>query len=759
MRLNPIASFLLLAGVGSVGHAETLTEQNVNRTEGGVCPVRTTPTLTLAPFPDLQPGTVGARADNVDVSYDQSVAHYRGNVELEYDGRRLLTQHATLNRDTGQIDAPGETTFTDGYVFVTSANFSLNANDNVAVLGSSAYQFSQQNARGEAQSLTLTETSVDLADATFTTCPADDPVWQLSAGEIRMNKDEGWGEAWHAKFELFGVPVLYVPYFNFPITDERKTGFLYPTFGSSSNNGFEVETPYYINIAPNMDATITPHYMSQRGLQLGGEYRYLSAEHQGQLNLEYLDDDKSLDSVNSRYLWHVEHEANWSQHWRGYVNATDISDDNYLNDFGSDFAGRADTHLYRHAQLDYSENDWNAQLRFEDYELIGQYRSPFRTIPQISVNYQPFVNDGLSYSFASQLSHFRNQDNSDEYATRLHVEPGFSYRVEQPAYDWIAEASYLVTRYQQQSPNENISDSVTRALPQLRFHGRLNFDRFFEHDGENYRQSLQPQIQYLFVPYEDQSDIGIYDTTLMQEDYYGLFRARRFSGLDRIAEANQITIGASTGIFNQHEQELMRFSLGQIFYLEDSRTRLLEDDSSAITSTNSELAAEASFYLGQRWSFSSAIQYDTELNLTRKSQTALEYRKDENNLFQVNHRVVTNLIGDNIEQVGMQGVWSLNNRWQVASNWYYDLSHKRTNDAIIGLQYSSCCWAVRFSAYRRINRNFEYMQNIGMLNQPEFDNGYSIQFMIRGLGGDNNSLLDMLQKSLFGYRRPFYLSN
>lgn len=686
-------------------------------------------------------------------------AYFEGNVIIQRNGQWLSTHAATLDQKKGQIEANNGITFSDGYLNVSGQSMFLDLNSNEAQLYSSDYRLTNVNARGHADLLSLSKQQILLQDSSFTTCPGDTPAWQLKAARIEIDENSDFGEAWHARFELFDIPVLYLPYFNFPISDARKTGFLYPTLDSSSNSGFEVEVPYYINIAPNMDATIAPIYMSERGTMLTGEYRYLFDDSLGQLNLEYLDKDNAITTNERRYLWHIQHKTQFNDHLSLYLDGTQISDDNYLNDFGSEFAGRADTHLYRVAQVDYVNDNWAAQVRTEDYEILGDYLSPFRTLPQISLSYEQNKFTGFSTNLYTEVTYFQNQEQAGNYATRAHIEPSIKYRYERPAFDTEAELSYLYTHYRQQSENNRLDDDVTRALPRARLQAQLHLER---QTGNGYRQTLSPQIQYLYVPYKNQQSIGIYDTALLQDDYYGLFRSRRFSGLDRIAEANQVTYGLSTSLFTQNEHEVLRASLGQIYNIEDSRTALFIDtaEEPTFTSSNSEWVADINWAMSDKWSLKSSIQYDTELNSTRKSQTAVEYRESGSNLVQVSHRKATNILNNDIEQVGTQAVLSASRQWQVAANVFYDLAHDRINDAMVGVQYSNCCWAVRVSAYRRVNRDLEPAFNTTTINaNTEFDNGISIQFIISGLASDNRGLIDMLEKSTYGYRRPFYLSN
>ena len=714
---------------------------------------------TATPFVELPVGAIGVRADRADIASDTQVASFFGNVEMQLGEQQLWTEQAQINQQSGNINANGATQFSDGSVRVVSENFRLNSAENRAYLSGARYQIGSTGAQGKADLLALEPQKVTLSGSTFSTCPSNEPAWQLSAKTIQLSEDEAWGEAWHARFELFGVPVLYLPYINFPIDDQPKSGLLFPTIRSSQQNGFEVELPYYFSIAPHMDATLTPRYMAERGLMMQGEYRYRSSNGSGAFNLAYLGNDKASTSDNSRFSWRLEHEQVWNEQWRTYVNGVGISDDNYLSDFGSDFAGRADAQLYRHAQADYRSNNWRVTIRAEDFELLGNYRSPYRTLPQISSLYTSPRTANFEYQFASEISHFQNQDDSSDATTRVHLEPQVRYIMEQPGYDWLAELGYSYTYYQQaEHQATSRSANPTRAMPHFRWRGRLNFERPLRLAGQQYRQTLEPQVQYLWTPYRDQTGIGIYDATLMQDDYRGLFRARRFSGLDRIADANQVTVGASSSLYDQSSREVFRFSAAQIYYFAESRTELFEN-TGTVTASRSDLAFESRIRLSDSWYFNSALQYDMELKRTQKSQTAVEYRENQSNLVQFSHRNVTTLLGDTIEQLGVQAVYELSPKWQLASNWYYDLGQKRTNDALFAVQYNDCCWAFRIGAYRRINRSAADTLGSAFATTPEFDNGISFQFIIKGLGSDNRSLIDLLEQSLFSYRQPFHLSN
>ena len=706
-------------------------------------------------------------ADQVDVIRNQR-ATYLGNVQMSHAQQQLHTERAVFDQSTGLFEASGGLVFQDDQVAVRGESIIAQPDANAATIQELEYYLRGTAARGYAGQLAIAQhdalSQLQFSQASFTTCPEDRPAWEIRAAQINMNEGEGWGIARGAQIRLFDIPVMYIPRFSFPISDERKSGLLYPTIRNSGRNGLEVEVPYYFNLAPNYDATLAPRIMTERGFMMVAEGRYLDQAQRGQVNLEYLHNDSSRSSDASRYFWRVEHETQINSNWSTYIDASQVSDVNYINDFGSDFANRADAHLYRRGQADYVNQNWQAWLQIEDFQLLGPYQSPFRTIPRLNASYATGAPgaQGFRFDWHNELTRFERQDGSPEQATRFHTDPGMTYLMRRPGWEWSAEGRMLLTHYEQDLIENDtlVARSISRAVPEFRLHGQLNLERDFNFANIRGLQTLQPQAQFLYTPYRDQRDIGVFDSVPLQDDYNGLFRKRRFSGLDRIADANQLTLGASSSIFDQRAEELLRFSVGQIFYFSDSETQLF-DATTQVTDNTSELAAELDFRISSRWYFNSSIQYDNQLDSMQKSRSALEYRKNENNLVQLNFRQLRGLTGTetDVEQLGVLGTWQLNPQWSVAGHWYRDLNNSATLDANLGVQYASCCWAIRVSAYRRIDRNFEDIRAGQTITPAPFDNGISIQFVITGLSVDSTGLAGMLQQGVFGYRRPFYLSH
>ncbi|MBE7213718.1 LPS assembly protein LptD [Shewanella benthica] len=705
-------------------------------------------------------------------------AKFNGNVSFSQGGRHIAADEAILDQESERLDANGNLVFQDQMFTITADSLVAQMRDNSAVLTGAQYWLHGQQIHGDAEKLEITpDNNLHLTKTNFTTCPPGDSSWLLEAETIKIDSKEEWGELWNAKLKIAGVPVLYIPYMTIPVSDKRKSGFLFPTFSTSTTNGVEVATPYYWNIAPEYDLTFTPHYMSARGLFLKTDFRYLAGDsQQGQINVEYLGNDNMLSNNADRYLYHWQHKGAINENWRVLANFTQVSDNNYFNDMNSDIQSATDNQLSRVGEISYFERNWDFSARVQDIKVLGEDEIPYQVMPQLNFNYRaPSLWNGLDFDLMSEVTNFKHQENEFSTATRLHIEPSISLPIQGPAGSITSEVKLLQTYYWQDNrgnpQNDELDDRVTRSLPQVRIHGQVNFERFTDYFNENYRQTLEPQFQYLYVSYEDQSNIGIYDTAQLQEDYYGLFRERRFSGLDRIADANQMTLGLTTRLFDEHNVEKFKFSLGQIFYFQDSRVGINEPGMSTQTFTqentsNSVLAAELSTQLYKDWYMSGAIQYDTKQSENKKSEVSLDFRPGANKLLQLSYRYVPDLLNTNtnesvdISQAGMRGAWPVSDNLYLVGNWYYDLNESRNVETYAGFQYESCCWALRLSYHYRIKTNYEDDFNPLVDDRELFETGVYLNFVIKGLGGSGPlGVTDMLDDGLFNYRKPLYLKN
>ena len=697
-------------------------------------------------------------------------AVFQGDVTFSQGSRRIAADQAVLDQQTQQLNANGNLVFQDEMFTVTADSLNAQMSNNSATLEGAQYWLHGQQVHGDAQKLEITkDNNLLLTKTNFTTCPPDNVSWLLEADKIKIDSEEEWGEIWNAKLRIADVPVFYIPYMTVPVSDKRKTGFMFPSFSTSTTNGVEISTPYYWNIAPEYDLTFTPDYMSSRGLFVKTEFRYLAGEEQkGQLNLEYLGKDNLLENSPDRYLYHWEHQGALDENWRVRANFTDVSDNNYFNDVNSDVARATDNQLSRVGEMNYFERNWDFGVKVQDIKVLGEDEKPYQVMPQLTFNYRaPDIYRNLDFGMYTEVTNFEHQDNEFATATRVHMEPSITLPIHGPAGALTSELKLLQTNYWQRNEqlNSELEDSVSRTIPELRVHGQINFERETQLFEQNYRQTLEPQFQYLYVGYEDQSNIGLYDTAQLQDDYYGLFRDRRFSGLDRVADANQLTLGLTTRLFDEHNLEELKFSFGQIIYFQDSKVSLSEDLIEETPST-SVLAAELDARVYNNWYMSGAIQYDTKRSETKKSEITLDFRPEANKLLQFSYRYVPDLLNTNtndrvnISQAGMRGAWPISDDFYFVGNWYYDLNESRNIETYTGIQYESCCYAVRLSYHYRIKTNYDDDINPSIDNRELFESGIYLNFVIKGLGGSGPlGVTDMLNDGLFNYRKPLYLRN
>jgi len=718
------------------------------------CPVPIYSQLSEEPA-HKNPKVITILANNSAINKDK-VAKFVGNVMLRMDQEVILANEVQYDREASSLDAEGDIHFQNSGVDIFADKLNINETLGTTTLTNTEYQLAGISGHGGAGKIAVSkEGKLSLIDSSFTTCYGPSPDWQMNASEINISKDENYLEAYHARFSVFDIPVLYLPYFYIPIGEERQSGFLYPEIDESSNSGFTTSIPYYWNIAPNMDATITPKYMSKRGSQLITEFRYLHEQQNGQIDLEYMGQDNALENNNdARYLARFQHIGTFAERFRAYIDYTTISDDNYLVDIGSKHYNSNDAYLYQTGELAYFADSWQAKIKLQDFEVLGDNQTSYQALAHIEMNsYQEI--DFLSglFDIYSEITNFDTADKNLPTAQRYHVEAGFMFPMVTPAWFLNSEFKLLQTNYVQDNIPlaSDLEENVSRTLPKVRFHGGVNFDRKASFWGSGFTQTLEPQLQYLYIPEKDQSNIGVYDTTSLQDDYNGLFRDKRFSGLDRIAQANQYSWGLTTRLLDSENQEQFRLSLGRIIYLNNSN--FTTDEGSGVAADESELAAEVYARISRKWQFSSDIQYNAEEDETNKSQTSVDYLINKNQTIQLNHRYSRDVSGMTLEQLSLAGNVRINKNWQLIARVTQDLQQTRSIESYAGLQYQSCCWSVSFAYHRSINANFD-VQSSDNENRDEFDSGFMLRFNMR-----TQDITEMFNSSIFGYKRPYFLNN
>lgn len=709
-----------------------------------LCP---TPENTFLLEKRLPTGQIQVISNLTSIQQD-TLAEFQGNVEITSSNAKIKANSARIDRTSQQLTATGDVTYQDPQLSVTSQQIVLNTQSNRLEIANTHYEFSNLNGRGEADLLVVDQAEgVKLGGVTFSTCPVGSEDWVIAAQSIQVRPDSNRGVARNAVFYVQDIPIFYLPYYSFPVTDERQTGLLVPKFGSSSARGISVEQPYYLNLADNYDATISPRMMSKRGVQLKTEYRYLFEHSAGQLNIEYLADDAETASGDERYFYRFIHDSALSQDWQLKVDFNGLSDDNYIVDLGSEYYSQADTHLFKTMGLNYFSDQLNFSMQLRDFEILGEQQDSYRALPEMKLDYQTDLIGGVQFDMHSELAHFDNNNPASPTATRAHLAPTLSFPYTNSWAELLAETSVLHTYYRQQNTeNTQLDQDVSRTLGQAKLFAAIVFERQSSWFNHAVTQTLEPKAQYLYTSYQDQSNIGLYDTTRLFNDFAGLFRGQEFTGLDRISDKNQITLGITSKIIDQNNREQFKLSLGQIFYLSDNRVAAAskEEDRSA-------LAGELDWRIGSKWFAHTELQVSTQTDQVERSSVALEYQLATDKILQFNHRYVRDLSGEKISQFGLTASWPITPSWHWVGRWYRDIDRHRTIESYTGVQYESCCWAVRIVAQRQLTNRFD--EN-GLQSTDEFDSGIALQFLFKGMGGDSSGH-DMLRDGLFGYRQPY----
>ena len=726
-------------------------------------------------------------ADQAEITQPRS-GIYKGRVDVKQGNRHLQSSEVEVQQ-LGSGDnvqryafARGGFDYRDNQINLLGDDAKIHLNTKDTDVRNAHYQLVDRQGRGSAESVELRDDYRVMKNATFTSCLQDDHSWSIYADEMRQHVKEEYAEMWHARFKVQGVPVFYTPYLQLPIGDRRRSGLLIPTLGHGSRDGYFYAQPVYWNIAPNLDATLTPKYMSRRGWQLNSEFRYLTTLGEGQVAGEYLGDDrlKDYDSENrKRHLFYWKHNAAFARDWRLDLNYTKVSDKRYFNDFDSAYGSSTDGYADQTGRIAYYQPNYNIAMFVKQFQIFDEVViGPYRALPQIDFNYYQngLFGNKVDFKLFSQAVRFDNDSAQMPTAWRFHGEPSVNTTLSNRYGSMNLEAKLYATQYQQKKGRsdkaEDVESSVNRILPQLKIdlQSVLASNQTFI---SGYTQTLEPRAQYLFRPYKDQSNIGSklnsqylgfgYDSSLLQQDYFSLFNSRRYSGLDRIASANQVTLGGTSRFFDENKEERFNIAVGQTYYLEPSR--IDENRDNRTEGSSSSWAIEANWKINDLMRWRGGYQYDPQLGQVSLANTGIEYNPTKNNVVQLNYRYASkeyinqnltaeaNRYNQDIKQLGVQVGWELSDHWAIAGRYYQDLALKKPVEQYLGVQYNTCCWSVGVGARRYVTSR-QNQKNDDIF----YDHGVGVTFELRGFSHDHKTGIEnMMKKGKLPYLQAFSL--
>lgn len=677
------------------------------------------------------PGVTEVSADESE-TLEQNQIEMRGHVDVRREGTRITSETLFYDQATDDVDASGAVLLSDPDILVEGDSLQMNLVSDIGTIENATYALREKRAHGKAVKIIRHGKNLhDLEEATFTTCPPGKSDWQLLARKFTLDGEAGEGSARHMSLRFKGVPVFYTPFATFPISRERKTGFLVPTYGSSSDDGAEVTTPFYWNIAPNYDALITPRLIEKRGLMTEMTFRHLQPSNSGITSLAYLPSDDLTDEDRKGFFWELDGRAFSRLSYS--VDYNYVSDDDYFEDFGDDLTSTSVTHLRRQFTTRYSGNGWSLSANFEGYQTLEGTR-PYQRLPQLQLTTEGDLFNGLlDYDLTAETTWFDSDSKVDGF--RLDFYPTVRMRHERPAYFIEPALGLRYTTYDLDNQVTGLDSSPDRFTPIVSLDSGLFFERDVNLWGLGLLQTLEPRAFYLYVPEEDHSDIPRFDTNEQDIDFYRLFSTNRFSGPDRQGDANQLTLALTSRMLSDGGSELLKASVGQILYFDDREVRL-GTATPADNDSTSEYVTELDARLTRNLTTRATWQWDPDLEASTKTSFSLRYRRDDRHIINLAYRSRI----ANLEQTDLSVAWPITENWSFVGRSNYSLREDKSLDSFAGFEYDSCCYAVRV-----VSRH--WVKDI----DDDMNHALLLQFEFKGLTSVGNPVRELLADGILGY--------
>lgn len=763
----------------------------------GLCPA----TDVLPVFNDAPQADKAAAATRdqqpTDIEGDQltgtsTVPQYQGNVALKRGDQFLGTDHLSFDTESGNYIAEGNVRYQDSSIRMVAKRAEGNQEADTHKISDIQYQLVSRRGNGGAESIDLQGAVGQMHRSTYTTCDPSQPVWKLSAPQIEVDNDEGFGTARNAVLRIGKVPVLWAPYFKFPIDDRRQTGLLYPQLGLSGRNGFDYTQPIYLNLAPNYDDTLMPRYMSKRGFMLDNEFRYLYDGGRGELLTAYLPNDKLRDKDRGRVEYTGYHNVN--AQWQARASLAWVSDERYVEDFSNRLLGVTTSNLQSQAGIYGTGETWSAGLMADYWQLtdytLTEAALPYSRQPRLYLNWDkpllPWLETGVyaeAVRFTHDDVHQKIRDDSGEYVrngvttrmdggSRIDLKPYVSMPFSGAAWYVTPTLAYRYTAYDlergladdirrsQLTPEQLAvatpeqlrgNTSPSRSLPIGTIDAGLFFDRETTIGGTRFLHTLEPRLFYLRTPYRDQSDLPVFDTRDFTFSWGQLFRDSRYSGADRQNDANQLTMALSTRFIDQETgKERFSGSIGQILYFDDSRVTLNSSET-PVEKGKSAWVADGNYAINDRWTLGATYQWDPKYKREDLASVRARYLMSNDGIINLSYRSRLNPQASNtttrfdrtlLEQADLSFLYPINERWSLVGRYYYSIKDSAPLEIIGGVQWDSCCLAVRAVARR-------YVRN----REGDLNNSFQIEFVLKGLSSIGQNTDRTLRRAILGYYR------
>jgi LPS-assembly protein len=695
-------------------------------------------------------GALFLRADRLEGTEGRVTAE--GNVELRTRRETVLADSLSYAIDEQTIYGEGNVVLRRGFDWITGPQVQYKRDTEVGFFRGPRFFIAEANARGDAQEIRFTGPDhYEATDASYTTCVAPHPDWYLRGEELEVDNLRKVGTAHRVSVHFLDVPVLYAPWLQFPLSNERKSGFLTPTLGSTGVRGFEATAPYYLNLAPNYDATLTPRLMTKRGLQLGAQFRYLLGDEAsrfgvsaGEMNAEMLPHDRV--TGENRYALAWKHNEQFAPWLGGFFNINKVSDDKYFADFADRISVTSQKTLPREAGLLATSGPWSLLARAQSFQTLQDPNAPvvppYNRLPQILGSLSDTDWLGLTWSGAGEYARF-TQDQLAPTGERFVLYPTAAFSRQGASWFFTARAGVHMREY--------MLDRTTPALPERHpgyaipitsVDAGMIFERELQLRATPLTQTLEPRAFYVYIPYEKQTDAPVFDTALDDFNFSQLFAENRYIGNDRIGDANQLTLALTSRFLDRDTgAERLRLAVGQRFYFQDQRVSLNEPLRSAATS---DFLVSGEGRLSDAWSLASLLQYNLDSHEVERLNAGVRYTPSPGRALNATWRYTRQLVDpagavEQIKQIDLSGQWPVSDRWTMIGRWNYSLTDRKTLEAVAGIEYNADCWVLRIVGQRLTTTTQQATTSV------------FVQLELNGLARVGTSPLELLRRSVPGY--------
>jgi len=714
---------------------------------------------------DLSENDILIEGDSLESILDRKL-RASGNALISKGNQSITADFIEYDQISEELYAKGQITITTPDLELKGSELEMSLAENTGSIANGSFvaninentpsRFNKE-LRGTATKIFLEgEDKKKLENAKVTTCDAGQNEWFITSDETIIDQSSGKIKAKHATLALKGVPIMYSPYVDFSTTSQRKSGWLLPTAGSTTTSGFETSIPYYFNLSPTHDATLTSRYMEKRGLQFDGEFRYLSKNYKGTSEIQYLNKDRDAD-IDNRYLLDIKHQHNFGNGFSGTVEYEKVksNDNNYFADMSTSIAVTSQVSLRQTAHLDYKKTDDSSDiegsLKVQEFQNLTS-ASPYELKPSFNLSYKKdwedkadqslFLQTGADFSY-DQFDTGNNAAKNIATGSRIASTPSVSFPME-------ASFGFLKPKMIANLRHYDLDDASTSqkslAIPTVSLDSGLYLDRPFKLSGYNFTQTLEPRIFYTYTPYEDQSDIPYFDTSLNELNTTTIFQENQFSGKDRVMDTNAITTALTTRVIDDSGYDWMLLTMGQRFYLSDRK--VLEEDryaNSSYKGDKSDFLVGAQANLTKSLKITSDYEYNFSEDTTNKFTAAARFRPEPGKVLNASYRMVLNPSSGkyDVKQYLLSGQWPLSSGWSALASYNYDIYERQDIESMVGAEYDAGCWSAQMMFHR-----------LQLATSETSTDTFFLMLEIGDLGsfgqGDKSSLFEKMNRTVQG---------